>query len=262
MIFGFEWEQWVLGFSLSMPRFLAAMGILPFFSRQMLPGMLRTGVAISMCLMVAPVAIVQTEGMLPIPAATLFVIVAKEVIIGLMLGFPIATLFWGVESIGFYIDNQRGAAMASSADPLTGSDATPLGILFTQAFTVYFMASGAFIMLLGAFYATYQVWPIPSFMPKMGAAGPAFYLHIMDQMMRMVIVLSAPIIVTMFLSEFALALISRFAPQLNVFFLAMPIKSGIAVLMLIFYGPILFGDLMKYGGGFDQLWASVQAIIQ
>ena len=60
-----------------------------------------------------------------------------------------------------------------------------------------------------------------------GAAGPIFYLEMFDRLMRMVIVLSAPLIVAMFLAEFALALVSRFAPQLQVFFLAMPIKSGV-----------------------------------
>lgn len=47
--------------------------------------------------------------------------------------------------------------------------------------------------------------------------------------------MSAPLVLAMFLSEFGLALISRFAPQLNVFFLAMPIKSAVASVLLIFY---------------------------
>ena len=80
--------------------------------------------------------------------------------------------------------------------------------------------------------------------------------------LRMIVVLSAPLIITMFLAEFAMALVSRFAPQLNVFFLAMPIKSAIAVLMLIFYGPILFGDLMTYDGGLESIWRAVREVLQ
>ena len=99
-------------------------------------------------------------------------------------------------------------------------------------------------------------------MPSFGGAGPVFYLGILDRLMRMVVVLSAPLIVSMFLAEFALALVSRFAPQLQVFFLAMPIKSGLSVLLLIFYGPILFGDLMTYDGGLEAIWASVRAVMK
>ncbi len=47
--------------------------------------------------------------------------------------------------------------------------------------------------------------------------------------------MAAPIIISMFLAEFGLALTSRFAPQLNVFSLSMPIKSGIASFLLILY---------------------------
>jgi type III secretion protein T len=261
VIFSLGYEQWILGFSLTMPRFMAAFTLLPFFSTQVIPGMLRTGVGVSLCLLLVPFVADQTAGM-HLSGTGLFAIVIKEVILGLLIGYPLAVLFWSIEAIGFYVDNQRGSAMASSADPLTGSDTTPLGILFTQAFTVYFMSSGAFLLMLGVFYQTYTIWPVADFVPSFGAAGPIFYLDIFDRMMRMVVVLSAPLIVTMFLAEFALALVSRFAPQLQVFFLAMPIKSALAVFLLIFYGPILFGDLMTYDGGLDAIWRSVRDVLR
>ena len=55
--------------------------------------------------------------------------------------------------------------------------------------------------------------------------------------MRLLLIISGPMIIVMFLSEIGLAMISRFAPQLQVFFLAMPIKSAVGVLMLILYMP-------------------------
>ncbi|HYD04677.1 MAG TPA: type III secretion system export apparatus subunit SctT [Reyranella sp.] len=261
MIQSLTYEQWILGFSLSMPRFLAAFSLLPFFSTQVVPGMLRQGVAASLCLILVPYTAEQAAAV-QITGVTLLVIVVKEVIVGLLIGYPLAALFWAVEGIGFYVDNQRGSAMASSADPLTGSESTPLGILFTQAFTVYFMSSGAFLLMLGVFYQTYQIWPVPEFFPALGGAGPVFYLDIFDRLLRMIVVLSAPLIVAMFLAEFALALVSRFAPQLQVFFLAMPIKSGLSILLLIFYGPILFGDLMTYDGGLDAVWSAIREVLR
>ena len=261
MIQSLTYEQWILGFSLTMPRFLAAFNLLPFFSTQVVPGMLRQGVAASLCLLLVPFVADQTAAV-SLSGVTIALIVIKEVIVGVLIGYPLAVLFWAIEGIGFYVDNQRGSAMASSADPLTGSESTPLGILFTQAFTVYFMSSGAFLLMLGVFYQTYQLWPVAEFVPSFGAAGPVFYLDILDRLMRMIVVLSAPLIVAMFLAEFALALVSRFAPQLQVFFLAMPIKSGLSILLLIFYGPILFGDIMTFEGGLEAVWGSVRAVLK
>lgn len=261
MIFALKWEHWILGFSLTMPRFLAAFGLLPFFGKQAVPGMLRNGVAVSLCLLLVPYVAGQAASA-HLDGVELFIVMVKEVLVGLLIGFPLAALFWAIEGIGSYIDNQRGSAMASSADPLTGSDTTPLGILFNQAFTVYFMSSGAFLLLLGVFYQTYRIWPVVDFVPQLGGAGVSFYLEIFDRLLRMIVVLSAPLIVAMFLSEFALALVSRFAPQLNVFFLAMPIKSALAIFMLILYGPVLFRDVMTYDGGLESLWRAIHQVLQ
>jgi type III secretion protein T len=126
------YEQWILGFSLTMPRFPGAFSLLPFFSTQVVPGMLRQGVATSLCLLLVPFVADQTASV-RFSGTTLVVIIIKEVIVGVLIGYPLAVLFWAIEGIGFYIDNQRGSAMASSADPLTGQDSTPLGILFAQA---------------------------------------------------------------------------------------------------------------------------------
>ncbi|MNL71828.1 flagellar biosynthesis protein FliR [compost metagenome] len=52
---------------------------------------------------------------------------------------------------------------------------------------------------------------------------------------------AAPAVIAMFLAEVGLALVSRFAPQLQVFFLAMPIKSALALLVLVLYTKVLFG---------------------
>jgi type III secretion protein T len=256
-----SWEQWVLGYSLALPRLVAAFAVLPFFSQQVLTGSLRGGVAASLGLIMVPFVAVELTP-LHLSGIQIGLIVGKEVLVGLLVGYPIAVLFWSVEAVGFYIDNQRGAAMASSADPLTGADTTPLGILFTQAFTVYFVMSGAFLLLLGVLYQTYAIWPVSSFVPHFGAGGPDFYLVLFDQGMQLVMVLSAPVIIAMFLTEFGLALVSRFAPQLNVFFLAMPIKSAVAVGLLILYTPIMFRHVMGYGGGLEGIWRSVQAVLQ
>ena len=58
-------------------------------------------------------------------------------------------------------------------------------------------------------------------------------------MVSYAIVLSGPLVAAMFLSEFALAIVSRFSPQVQVFVLAMPIKSAIAIFMLIFYFGVI-----------------------
>jgi type III secretion protein T len=65
--------------------------------------------------------------------------------------------------------------------------------------------------------------------------------------MALAVLLASPMLIALFVSELGLGLINRFAPQLNVFFLSMPIKSAVGMLVLIFYMQYLLAFI---GDGF------------
>lgn len=228
----------VLAFAFALPRILGMFTVLPFMGRQTLPGMLRMGIAVSMALPLIPAVLpLAMDG--DMGPATIMSIIVKEAIIGVVLGFLVALLFWAVESVGFFIDNQRGATMSSSMNPFTGVGTSPLAILLNQGVTVLFFVSGGFLLLMGGLYETYALWPIDSFWPTFNLGRAVDVLGQLDRLMYVAIVMSAPVILAMFLSELGLAMVSRFAPQLQVFFLAMPIKSAVAVLVLAIYVSFL-----------------------
>src|SRR5262249_1872954 len=160
---------------------------------------------------------------------------AKEALIGFLLGYLLGWLFWAVQSAGALIDNQRGAAIASSIDPLQGHESSPLGNLFSQVFMTYFFTTGGVLFILKIVYRSFVVWPPSRLVPIISSSFPAFMLEVFDSSMRLIFVIGAPIVTVMFVAEFALAIVSRFAPQLQVVLLAMPIKSLLAVFILIFY---------------------------
>jgi type III secretion protein T len=237
------WAAQVLfAYTLGLPRLLAVFTLLPFTSRGVITGLARTGVVASLGLFAYPM-VAPTVGGIDLPPVLLFLLILKEVAIGSLLGFSVAILFWGVESAGFIIDNQRGAAIASSINPLSGTDTTPLGILFMQAYTIYFIATGGFLAFLGLVYETYALWPVLSFWPVLPPEAVGYFLGLADKVMFIAVLYAGPIMAAMFLAEFGLALVSRFAPQLNVFILAMPVKSGVAMFVLVLYIPFLFSYL-------------------
>lgn len=226
--------HWVLGTA----RILAAFVMLPVLSTQVMGGnMLKNAVALSLSLFIYPVVATAMPGSLEIMVVGSLLI--KEALLGILLGFSMAILFWAVEAVGFFIDNQRGATMASSLNPLSGSQTSPLGILLSQALNTLFFSGGGMLMFLAAIYQSYIMWPIGEFTPHFSPAYIDYFLHLLDLLMNMMLLVSAPIIIAMFFSEFGLAMIGRFAPQLDVFFLAMPVKSAVAFAFLIVYVGIL-----------------------
>lgn len=227
---------------LSAPRIMAIFLLLPIFSKSAIPGVVRTGILLGVILFVWP-AVATSYDPETVDVIHLAALIAKETLIGGVIGFAVGALFWGVEAAGFFIDNQRGAAIAGSVDPLSGSDTSPMGIFFLQAYTVYFFVSGGFLAFLGAVYDSYALWPVMEFWPVLPRDTADFFLAVADKIMYLMIVFAGPLIIAMFIAEFGLALVSRFAPQLNVFVLAMPVKSGVALFVLVLYLPFLFSYL-------------------
>jgi type III secretion protein T len=234
MPFGIEWQNNLLALAFTLPRMLAAFTVLPFLNKSVLPGLVRGGLVISLAVVLIPVVGTEFSN----PSLTLFQvmgIVIKEIFLGLGIGYLIAIPFWAAGTIGFFIDTQRGATMASTFVPLLGDQTSPLGVLFNQMITLLFMISGGFLLFLGGLYQSYQIWPLLSFFPRLDLQETEFFLYQLDLLMYLTVFLAGPLILIMFLIELGLALIGRFAPELNVFFVALPIKSGISIFLLIFY---------------------------
>jgi type III secretion protein T len=142
------------------------------------------------------------------------------------------------------IDNQRGASMADSMDPLSGESSSPLGNLVLQTLVMIFIVTGGLAAFVGILLGSYKLWPPFSFSPDLSSAAlAALFRQQLDLLMRFVVLLSAPALIICFLTDFGMGLMNRFAPQLNVFFLSMPVKSGLATALLIAYWVVLFGVL-------------------
>ncbi len=229
-------EQMLLGFSLILPRLFGCFVLLPILGKQVLGGALvRNGVACSLALFIYP-CVADT---LPaeLDGLQLGLLIGKEVLLGLLLGFVVVIPFWALEACGFLIDNQRGATLASTLNPLLGSQTSPTGALLTQTLVTLFFTGGAFLGLLGALLGSYASWPVASFYPHIGSQWNTFFLAQFDYLLRLCALFAAPLLIAMFLAEFGLALVSRFAPSLNVFILSMPIKSLVCSALLL---PYLF----------------------
>lgn len=225
--------------ALTQPRILALFLVLPVFNAQLIPGLLRWSLACVVGLLMVPVLHTQVGALEP-SAPLLLALIAKEALIGLALGYLAAIPFWVFEAVGFLIDNQRGASIASTLNPLTGNDTSPLGLLCNQAFIVFFMMTGGMLLLLGLLYDSFALWGVAQWWPHWQAEAGVLWLGQLDRLVRLGLLLAAPALVAMFLVELGLALVSRFAPQLQVFFMAMPLKSALAMLVLMLYATALF----------------------
>ena len=246
-----EFHRWILAAVLAMARIGGAFAICPALTDSMVPGVARRVAVLGFSCIVIPAV---HAGMPPgEPNLWAFSLLAlKEAFIGFMLGFFSAVPFWIAENVGNFIDNQRGATMGEVYSPLSGAQVSTTGIFFTQIVSAIFFVGGAVLVLLGAIYSSYSIWPV---FPEASAGASPFgfsfvsdaptqALKSLDLMLRTTVVISAPVIIVMFLATLGLGFVNRTAPQLNVFFLSMPVKSALGVAMLAVYMPFILDMLM------------------
>ena len=246
---------WLVALALAMARVGAAAFIVPFLGGQVLSGAVRNAVIVALAIPVVPVIQVSLGGTTVTPLALLG-LVAKEVFLGILIGFLSSIAFWGAIGVGYLMDNQRGTTLALVYDPFVGEQTSPTGQFLQVVLVVLFHASGGLHLFLDVLYESYRIWPAGTFLPRPDARFPLFLLGQTDRLMRIMVVLAAPVVIAVFLSEFGLGLMNRFAPQMNAFSLSMPIKSLVGAIVLVVYLPFLLsltGDEFLGLGGLMKL---------
>ena len=238
-----EFHRWILAAVLAMARIGGAFAICPALTESMIPGVARRAAVLGLAfLAIPPIKNAMPPGE---PNVWMFSLVAfKEALIGFLIGFFSAIPFWIAENVGNFIDNQRGATMGEVYSPLSGAQVSTTGIFFTQIVSTIFFVGGAVFVMLGALYSSYSLWPVFSQGVSLSPDAPVVALGSLDEMLRVTVVISAPVIIVMFLATIGLGLVNRTAPQLNVFFLSMPVKSALGIAMLVVYLPFIMDMLM------------------
>lgn len=219
--------DFTLSLALTLPRIAASFLILPLMTSETVPAMVRNAFFVSLALIAYPIAAAaMPENTVGAPAWP-FVIV-KELFLGLVLGFSFGAVFWAVGAAGGIIDTQIGANFANSLDPIQGHQTSFTGLLFSQLATWLFMASGAFLVFIELLLTSYQVWPVASFVPTLKPLASMYFIGELRYLMSAALLFAAPALVTMSLIDLSFGLVNRYAQQLNVFSLTMPIKAWVS----------------------------------
>lgn len=227
-------STWMPALGISMLRPLGMMLIVPLMTPSVLGGtLIRNAFALSLAL---PVLLLYETWPLPpkdqLNAWRYLWIIASEIGIGALIGFMAAIPFWVVDMAGTLIDTLRGTTMASVINPMLGQESSLLGILLTRVFSVLFLVTGGLNELIAALYHSYATLP-PGANWQLQDSFPAFLMRQWQLLYELCVRFAMPAMTAVLLVDIAFGLINRSAPQLNVFFLSMPVKSTFAIFMLI-----------------------------
>ncbi len=224
--------QLVVAFALVLPRIAAAFLLLPHFTADTIPALVRNVFFVSLALAVVPLVLTAP----PPPTLTgvaLLPIIVKEAFIGVAIGFSFSIVFTALAGAGEVIDAKVGSTIGQLVDPLTGEHTTLIGAYLGRFAAYLFAAFGGLHLFVDLLLSSFRIWPALDPLPDLTAVGQLFFIQRFDDLMRLVLLLAAPALCVLTLLEVGLGFVNRYAPQLNVFELSMSLKSWLSIFILV-----------------------------
>ncbi|MFE4140940.1 flagellar biosynthetic protein FliR [Peribacillus sp. YIM B13472] len=167
---------------------------------------------------------------------TFYLLIMKEALVGLFIGFAAYMILSAVQIAGGLIDFQMGFSIANVIDPQTGAQSPLMGqYLYTIALLFLLSTNGHHLLLDGIFYS-YQFIPIDQLFVPFGDHTLIEYLaKALSKAFMIAFQMSIPVVGSIFLVDVTLGILARTVPQLNVFVVGIPVKiiAGFAVIILV-----------------------------
>jgi type III secretion protein T len=223
---------------LACTRFAVAFLLLPIFSPETVPAMVRNAIFMGLALItlaVQPVVVVQAWS-----AAQWLQLFLREALLGLGFGVLLGAVLWAFETAGQIVDTKVGATMAQVLDPMSGHQTSLSGALLSRLALFLFMAGGGFMMFVAVLVQSFAIWPLA----QPGLALPRETLSLFEGAFASFAVLSlmlaAPCMLVLYVVDLALGMVNRYAPQLNLISVSMSVKGLAATLVwIVLFVPLV-----------------------
>ncbi|MCL2219374.1 MAG: flagellar biosynthetic protein FliR [Chitinispirillia bacterium] len=221
-------------------RVITMIALLPIFGAQYVPVQVKA--FMGLLLTTALFSVQLTIGLPAFPGefslGLFFLLVIKEAMVGLAVGFASSFLFAAVNFAGRMVDTEMGFGFVEVIDPSSGEMATVLGQLQVILFTILFLLFNGHYFMLLTVQRSFEI--IPLFTASF--PGGPLTDHIASMTADVFILglkLAAPVFVTLFLTQVALGIVARTVPQMNIFFVGLPLKILVGIATMIIVLPML-----------------------
>jgi flagellar biosynthetic protein FliR len=217
--------SWALGLALAVGRAGALISLCGFVSRAT-PAAARSALAISLAVFIAqPVASAEMT------AAELAAAGFTNVLIGAVLGWFLGLAISVFQVAGTVVDLTSGVSLGSVFDPDSGNTPGPFARFYTLAAQTLIIAGGGLVVIAQVLWLSTRAVSLDGHLGSLGLLGGAATARV-DSVFRDGVELALPIAAVLFVAELAFGLLSRLAPQINMFLIALPVKSLMTISML------------------------------
>lgn len=222
-------------------RITAFMTIAPIFGDSAVPA--KTKISISLWVTILMYYIMPEEAVEYATVIDFSILVVKEAITGLLIGFSAYICNTIIHFSGKIIDMEIGLSMAQVFDPSTNTSTGLTGSLYSYLLMLLMIVSNMHIFLLNAIVDSYKLIPIGKF-----SMGNTMYDTVLGFMTNFIVIgfrIVLPVFAAMLLLNCILGIMARVAPQMNMFAVGIQLKVMLG-LFVIFITIALLPSLANF----------------
>lgn len=238
-------DAWVTFYAFPLARVLGLIATAPLWSTAGIPRRTRVVLGIAIAIAIAPSA-PPMPAVAPGSLAGLWIL-AQQMLIGIAMGFAARIVFTAIDMGGTFIGLQMGLGFATFYDPLEGGQTPVLSEFIGLLALLLFMSMDGHLLFISTLAKSFHAIPVspdalaPESWKNLGELGGKIF--------SAGLLIALPAVVALMITNLALAVLTRAAPQLNIFALGFPltlIGGFVAVALSLNYLAVPLQGLYEY----------------
>jgi flagellar biosynthetic protein FliR len=232
---------WIAAYLWPMTRILGLMALAPLYNNGNIPARVKVGLSFMLAMIVAP-SVPAVPAMDPMSLSGLLIL-TQQLVIGLAMGLAMRMAFAAMEMAGTITGLTMGLGFATFFDPQSQGQSSAVSQIFALLMIMIYLAANLHLVVLSTLIDSFTTLPI-SATPFSG-----------DRMRLLVgwggrifssgLQLSLPLVTALLITNLALGVLTRAAPQLNLFGIGFPITMGTGFVMIAISLPYLTTPLLR-----------------
>lgn len=212
-------DTWIIAFSYPLVRILAFIAAAPLWSTAGIPRRTRLILGIAITIALAP-ALPAAPAVAPASLAGLWILL-QQMLIGIGMGFAARIVFSAVDLAGEFIGLQMGLGFATAYDPLNSSQTPVISEFISLIGLLLFLSLNGHLIYIATLAQSFYAIPVgPN---PLGAGSWLNLAELGSKIFSAGLLLALPVVIALMITNIGLAVLTRAAPQLNIFALGFPL---------------------------------------
>jgi flagellar biosynthetic protein FliR len=230
-----EMNTWIAALLWPLTRILGLIAASPLFGNTAVPVSVKVGLGVMLASIMAP-AIPALPAADPLSMAGLLILM-QELLIGLGMGFAMRVVFAAIEMAGEVSSLTMGLGFATFFDPMSSGRSSAVSQFLALIATMAFLAANAHLVLLEALAESFISMPVSA--TPISSGAPLELARWGARIFGAGLQLSLPIVAALLITNVALGILTRAAPQLNIFGIGFAVSLGVGLLVISMVLPYL-----------------------